>query len=142
MMVVNVPAPANSGNAIGTILPDCSFPSVSGSSLKILTFKIISNPMKNMINEPAMANDEVSIPNTPKIELPKNRNKIIINAEISVTTVSLNFKPSFFMPMIIGTLPIMSITEKRITVTEKIAAIIFTSCVCNLNAKLAQKTQL
>lgn len=121
-MVVIVPAPANNGKARGTILPVLASPA-SGSSLKILILSIISKPMKNITNEPAIANEEVSIPNSPRMEVPKNKKVTIIAAEIKVTTVSLNFKPSFFIPMIIGTFPSMSITEKRITVTDKIAAI-------------------
>ena len=124
IIVVSVPAPANNGKAIGTILPDDCSP---GSSLKNLMPKIISNPIKNITKEPARANEEISIPNKPKIETPKNRKEIIINRANPVTTEGLKSTPSFLIVMRIGILPSISITENRMTETESIAVILLCS---------------
>lgn len=119
IIVVKVPAPANKGKAIGTILPDAF--SMPSSSLKKRIPNIISKPIKNITNDPAIANEEISIPNKESMAEPKNKKLIIIKALTTDAVLALIFKPSFFMLIIIGTLPIISITEKRITVTDKIA---------------------
>lgn len=57
--VVNVPAPAINGNAIGTTDEACAGP----PDLKISLFKIISNPIKKITIAPAMENDSRFTPN-------------------------------------------------------------------------------
>ena len=114
IIVVNVPAPASNGNAIGTILPE-AFSMLS--DLKKRWPRIISKPIKNITRDPAMANEEISIPNNPKIDAPKKRKLIIIIAETIVAVLGEITTPSFFMLIIIGSEPMISITEKRMTVT-------------------------
>ena len=71
-IVVNVPAPAIKGNAIGTI------DAVSGvSSLKSVIPNINSSEIKNIIKDPATANEFISIPIRVRICSPKNRKAII-----------------------------------------------------------------
>lgn len=119
IIVVNVPAPASNGKAIGTILPELLSPA---SDLNSSMPRIISMPIKNITKEPAKANEEISMPNRPKIEAPKNRNAIIILTAHIVTTDGLNSTPSFFMLIRMGILPNISITENNITDTDNIAA--------------------
>ena len=118
MIVVNVPAPANNGKATGTMLPE-AFSILS--SLKKRIPKIISNPIKNITNDPAKAKEEMSTPNRLKIADPKNRKLIIMIAQTIVVVEAFIAKPSFFILIRMGILPIISMTEKRITVTDKIA---------------------
>jgi len=75
-----------------------------------------------MTNDPAKAKEEILNPNKLKIPVPKNKKLIIIPAQTKVDVEGLILKPSFFILMIIGMLPIISMTEKRITVTD-IAAV-------------------
>lgn len=119
IIVVNVPAPASNGKAIGTILPEELSPA---SDLNSSMPNIISIPIKNMTNEPARANDEISIPNKPSIEAPKNKKAIIILTAQIVTTDGLNSTPSFFILIRIGMFPNISITENKMTDTDSIAA--------------------
>ena len=68
-MVVIDPAPAISGKAIGNMdPPPCE------SCLKSSIPSIISMAIRNIINEPAMAKDDTSIPKMPSSGLPINRN--------------------------------------------------------------------
>ena len=115
IMVVKVPAPANNGKAMGTILPLEASPA---SSLKSLIPRIISKPMKSITIDPAKAKDEISIPNRPRIEAPKNRKAIMIPVANTVTTEGLNATPSFLMLINTGILPSMSMTLNKITVTD------------------------
>ncbi len=121
IIVVSVPAPANNGNANGTILPDASSPTSSDRKKRIPN--IISNPIKNITNDPANANEEISIPNNPKIADPKNKKLIMMMAVTIVVVEGSILRPSFFILIIIGTFPIISMTENRITETEIIAPI-------------------
>jgi hypothetical protein len=116
-MVVSVPAPAISGNAIGTIEPELE-PSVS---LKRVIPKTISIPKKNKIKEPATANELTSTPNSPSTLSPKNKNKIIIDPATKVAFPDSIFIPLFFMSKTIGIEPIISITENKINETERIS---------------------
>ncbi len=122
-IVVSVPAPANRGNAIGTMLPE---PPSSCVSLKNRMPRIISRPIKNIINAPASANEDTSIWNKLKIPAPKNKNANMITAAEIVAKPALIFTPSFFMLMIIGKLPIISITENKMSVTDNIAFAVIT----------------
>ena len=67
------PAPAMSGNAIGTIDPPPEEICLNSSIPRT-----ISIPIRKIMNEPAMANEETSIPNTPNRGLPMKRNAIKI----------------------------------------------------------------
>lgn len=130
MMVVNVPAPASKGKAIGTMLPDAASP---GSSLKSFIPKIISNPIKSITIDPAKANDDISIPNKPSIEAPKNKKAIIINVANPVTTDGVKVTPSFFILMSTGILPSMSMTENNMTLTDNNAVKFISLIFKNLN---------
>lgn len=118
IMVVSVPAPANNGKAIGTMLPEVASPF---SSLNNLIPRIISRPIKNITNEPAKAKEDISIPNRPSIEAPANKKVSIIIVAKLVTIDGLNTKPSFFMVINTGMFPSISITENRIKVTDNTA---------------------
>ena len=74
-----------------------------------------------MIKAPAIANEETSIPKIPKIAAPKNKKAIIITAAKLVATDALISTPSFFILIKIGSDPMMSITENKIKLTDKIA---------------------
>lgn len=80
-IVVSVPAPATNGNAIGTIDPEA--PS-SLRSRKNWIPNIISRPIKKIIKDPASANEEISIPNKPRMADPKNKNRSMIAPAVSV----------------------------------------------------------
>lgn len=117
-MVVKVPAPANKGNAIGTILPDL-LPSCS--SLKNRMPKVISNPIKKITSDPARAKEDTSIPNKERMVAPKKRKANIIIPAEPVASEGLIMTPSFFILMITGNDPMISMTENRIRLTEIIA---------------------
>ena len=118
MIVVNVPAPAKSGKAIGTIVP--SLPCWL-MSLKKRMPRVISKPMKNIIKEPANANDDISIPNKLKIVEPKNKKLTIKIPATKVARSALIVTPSLFMFIITGKEPGISMTENKTNVTDKIA---------------------
>ncbi len=105
--VVNDPAPAISGNAIGTMeAPE------GESCLKISTPKIISNAIMKRTIEPAIANEDISTPNKPNRASPTNKNDINI---IKATDVAWNAftGPLFFCRLrMIGIDPKISITAK------------------------------
>ena len=75
MIVVKVPDPAIRGKAMGTMLPE----RVSVSCLKNSMFRTSSIPSRNMMMDPAIANELTSIPITVKSLSPNNRNAIISN---------------------------------------------------------------
>lgn len=129
MIVVSVPAPAKSGKAMGTILPE---PPSSCVSLKKRIPNIISSPIKNIINAPASANELTSIWKRLKMPAPKNKNAIMMVAAAKVAKPAWIFTPSFFMLMMIGKLPMMSITENKISVTDKIAFAVMSKVLNNL----------
>ena len=85
-IVVNVPAPASNGNAIGTMLPEFE-PSLL-SPLKKFMPSTISRPIKKMINEPASANELTSIPKTFRIVTPKNRKATISMPAVNVAVMA------------------------------------------------------
>ena len=62
MIVVRVPAPAITGNAMGTTVPARA----SFSCLNISCPKTISSPNKNMTMEPPMAKELMVTPNSFK----------------------------------------------------------------------------
>ena len=106
--VVNDPAPAISGNAMGTIEAD-----EEEISLWISIPKIISRAMIKSTNEPATAKDGTSIPTNFKMEFPRNRKEI---NKIPATIVAFSdciFPNLFFNETIIGMLPGISITANR-----------------------------
>ena len=68
--------------------------------------------MRNIINEPAIANEETSIPKMPSNGLPINKNASKIKKETSVTLKDL-ITPDFdLMSMIMGIDPGISIMAK------------------------------
>lgn len=71
--VVKEPAPAMSGNAIGTIDAACG-----AVSRWISIPRINSNAMIKMTKAPATAKDSTSMPIKVKIFVPKNKNEIMI----------------------------------------------------------------
>jgi hypothetical protein len=75
--------------------------------------RIISMAIRNMMNEPAMANEETSIPKMPSIGLPINRNARKITSDTIVTLTGLTSPDFDFMSSIIGMEPGMSIIAKR-----------------------------
>jgi hypothetical protein len=66
-----------------------------------------------MTREPAMANEEISTLNRPKIASPTNKNKKISAVEIIAAIKGLNFLPFAFMSRIMGMDPVMSITANK-----------------------------
>ena len=82
-----------------------------------------------MINEPAKAKELTSIPKRDKMAVPNNKNPIINAPAVVVATVGFICIPLFFISMIIGRLPNISITENKIVVTDKIAAIFISKCI-------------
>jgi hypothetical protein len=68
--------------------------------------------MRKMMNEPAIAKEETSTPNTPRRGVPMNKNARKMNREVMVTFAGLIFTPFDFMSMIIGIDPGMSIIAK------------------------------
>jgi hypothetical protein len=115
-MVVIDPAPAIKGKAIGKIDPDpCD------SVLKSSMPSTISIAIRNMIKDPAMANEDTSIPKTPSNGLPMNRKEIKIRNETSVTFADLTSPDLALMPMIIGIEPGISIMAKRTMKAAKIS---------------------
>jgi hypothetical protein len=107
-MVVIDPAPAINGKAIGNIDP----PPVE-SCLKSSIPRTISIAIRKIINEPAMAKDETSIPKTPSSGLPIKRNARKIKKETRVTFADLTSPDLAFMSIIIGIDPGISIIAKR-----------------------------
>ncbi len=138
IIVVKVPAPARSGNAIGTILPDWLSP---GSDLKNRIPRIISRPMKNITKDPAKANEDISTPNRPSIEAPANRKANMIPVAKLVTTEGLNDKPSFLIDMSTGIFPSISMTENKIKVTDN-TAVKFISLRFLLSLKISAPSRL
>ena len=67
MIVVIVPAPAISGNAMGTSVPEFDL----GSSLNRVIPKIISIPKRNKMIEPATAKDSTSTPKRLRMASPE-----------------------------------------------------------------------
>lgn len=116
MIVVSVPEPAMSGNAIGTILPAL----VSDSALKNSSPSTISSPIKNITIEPAIANDLMSKPRKLRKVSPTKRNTIIRNPE-AIVAFPDSILPSFsFKETKIGIEPGISITAKSVKLTVKI----------------------
>ncbi len=76
--------------------------------------------MKNMTKDPAIAKEEISMPNTAKIEAPKNKKLTIIITDTIVAVEACIAIPSFFMLIITGSEPTISITENKIIATVKI----------------------
>lgn len=119
-IVVNVPAPANNGNASGTMEEELDV--VSGSFINVIP-KIISKPMIKITMAPAMAKEPTSTPKRCKIDSPANK-KITINKPATIVALEDSiFLPCAFMLITIGMFPTISITEKRISVTEMISRI-------------------
>ncbi len=107
-MVVIDPAPAIRGNAIGKIAPlPCA------SWLKICMPRIISIAIRKIMNAPAIANDETSIPKTPSNGVPINRKARKMAREVIVTFADLILTPFDLRSTIIGIDPGMSMMAKR-----------------------------
>lgn len=114
--VVRVPAPAISGKAKGTMEAV-----LGSSSLNKVRPRIISRARKKSTKAPATAKELISTPNRFKILSPKKRNIIMIIADAMVA-LPLSICPTFCLKlMIIGILPVMSITANRIIVAERIS---------------------
>ena len=117
-MVVSVPAPAIKGNARGTIELD---PFASGSSLISVIPNIISIATIKMTIAPATAKDATSSPNKFRMDCPKNKKLTMRSAEMTVA-FSACILPSLLRILITtGIDPRISITENRMSVTEKIS---------------------
>jgi hypothetical protein len=106
--VVIEPAPAIKGNAIGNMEVPCESLLKLNNSIP----SIISIAIKKMINEPAMANDETSMPKMLKRGLPIIRNESKITKEAIVTFIGLIMPDLDLMSIIIGIAPGMSIIAK------------------------------
>jgi hypothetical protein len=76
--------------------------------------------IRKIMNEPAMANEETSMPKIPRRGLPINKNAKKINDDTIVTFPALTFPDFDFMSIIIGIDPGISIMAKR---TMKAASI-------------------
>jgi len=107
-IVVIEPAPAISGKAIGKIDPP-PWDSVLKSSIP----KIISIAMRKIMKDPAIANEETSIPNIPSNGLPMNKNARSIKKETRVTFVGLMSPDLAFISIIIGIDPGMSMIANK-----------------------------
>jgi hypothetical protein len=128
--VVIDPAPAIRGKAIGKIDPD-----PAGSCLKSSTPRIISIAIRKMIKEPAMANDDTSIPKIPRRGLPINKKARKIRNETTVT-LSGFITPDFdLISIIIGMDPGISIIAKS-TIKAAIISIRFKCIICCFYSKL------
>jgi hypothetical protein len=68
--------------------------------------------IRNMINDPAMAKEDTSIPKMPSNGLPINKNAIRIKKETTVTLADLITPDLDLMAMIIGIDPGISIIAK------------------------------
>ena len=117
MIVVIVPAPAINGKAIGTNVPEFDF----GSSLNKVIPNIISMPSKNRMIDPATANDSTSTPNRLKMASPEYKNIDIISKATILAFADSIFTPLFLRSIIMGILPMISITENKIKVVEIIS---------------------
>ena len=109
-MVVNVPAPAMSGNAIGTIE---ALEATDESDLNKLMPKIISSAIKKMTNAPAVAKDAVSMPMNPNKDSPTNKNNNIITPDTPVAFVELMLPTFDFISTKTGIEPKISITANK-----------------------------
>jgi hypothetical protein len=69
--------------------------------------------MRKIINDPAMAKDETSIPKIPRRGLPIKRKAKSIRKDTSVTLPDLIFPDLALISIIIGMDPGMSIMAKR-----------------------------
>jgi hypothetical protein len=76
--------------------------------------------IRNIMNEPAIANDDTSMPKIPRRGLPINKNARKIPNETRVTLPALTFPDFDFISIMIGIEPVMSIIAKR---TMKAASI-------------------
>jgi hypothetical protein len=75
--------------------------------------RIISIAIRKIMNEPAIANEETSIPKIPRSGLPINKNAKKIN-EDTIVTFPASILPDFdFMSIMIGIEPVISIIAKR-----------------------------
>jgi hypothetical protein len=74
--------------------------------------RIISMAIRKIMNDPAMANDDTSIPKIPSRGLPMKRNAKSIRKETRVTFADLMLPDLAFISIIIGIDPGMSIMAK------------------------------
>ena len=99
----------------------CVAPPVLISDLKIVRPRIISRPIRKIINAPATANDATSTPNSFRIRSPTNRKEIINTPDANVARPD-SILPDFCRKSIMtGNEPTTSITENRMSVTETIS---------------------
>ena len=115
--VVSVPVPAMSGNANGTT--DAVFAATSSRDKRMP--KIISNAMKKITSEPAMAKSLVSKPMSSKIDSPAKRNTTIMASETSDALPDCNSPDVCRKLIMTGIEPIISITAKSTIVTVAIS---------------------
>jgi len=122
-MVVIEPAPAMSGNAIGNMDTPAPCELYLNNSMP----SIISIAIRNIINDPAIANDETSMPKIPKRGLPTRRKETKIAKEAIVTFNGLILFDLDLMSSITGIAPGISIiaksTMKAATVSIKFKCI-------------------
>ena len=110
--VVKLPGPAIKGKARGKTVAVIAAEPLLSSLYKVIP-KIISKAIKNNINEPATAKEFTSIPIKFSKLLPTKRNKIIIKPAIK-EAFSDCICPTFLRKsIIIGMLPIISITANN-----------------------------
>jgi len=76
-----------------------------------------------MISEPAKANELTSTWNNPSNATPKKRKVIMRMPALKVAVGAWIFTPRFFRSRMMGSEPMISITENRIMVTDKTAVI-------------------
>ncbi len=126
MMVVSVPEPAISGNAIGTMLPLFGLL----SCLKKSTPKIISKPMIKITKLPATANDCTSTPSSFKNPSPTNKNKIINAPDAMVACKDC------ICPPILSFREIKTGIEPRMSITANKVKVMVNNCLSEMLAKL------
>jgi hypothetical protein len=115
-IVVIDPAPAINGNAIGNIDPPAG-----ESILKSSIPRIISIAIRKIINEPAIAKEETSIPKTPSNGLPIRRNAISMIKTTIEVLIGTIFPDLDFMSRITGMEPGISIMAKSTINDAKIS---------------------
>lgn len=116
--VVNVPAPAIIGKAMGTT--EILFIEVP-PDLKISLLSVISKPTKNITIEPANENEATSIPITLRSSLPAKRKTIIMKPETSVAYFASIWPSLDLISRITGIEPKTSIIANSMRDTDTIS---------------------
>ena len=95
-------------------------PEIFSSALNSSTPNINSNERNNKMNEPAMAKDAISTPNTPNKPFPTNRKANKVPVATRVALVASILPCFFFKSKIIGIDPGISIIANNTINAEKI----------------------